>query len=657
MDKIKIVDLAIDYIKHLQELVHKYKQQEKIYESVCKANDLKQSKQDKSTNTNLINNNQCLDENLNYVRGLFNCSIEFISYFIESFVFSNILVSNNCTDASLVEFFINVLRNFHTIYFKTYKFTKKDIEYVTSRDKAKRFPFTNRKLIKKIKYSLDVNQNLNNKFYTNVVKKLKKHSKNIDCFDSSSSSSSSDEEESILAEKTTAVSSVGEQASIDDSKFHTLQSKVPNSANKSTNVDSVIPDKSSIMMPNTFLSANHLKSLNPYQIEHLINNRSQLNNYIANCINSTSLEYETALLNFQNSVSRSSYINSLSHLSQDNQITPSQIDNSNAFNTNHSHLMNTEKLETINKINLNDDAISEAAKAKKLKSNLIERFIDSKKSSIDGNSNNATNLTPNSKVSREDSEDLIEIIEDNIPNKVCVLSTLPSIKENKIDDSKMLSVFILHSSQDYYVSACLDESLIESSRIKSILNNSNLKPSALQRVKIDILVTNDCTIKQSSNKSNNNNNNNNNGNDKNRLNNKLEGFNIGNNNGYLNEKHSIQNIGCFNSNVYDRTCDAFNSEKLILFNGLDHETLIRGNSLKHKNLDSLETKSTSSNSSRGSIKRANIPNSNKHLNKEFLVENQTLENYLNQVKRSNQSSNNLTIIYKNYAKSENSEQE
>jgi hypothetical protein len=105
-------------------------------------------------------------------------------------------------------------------------------------------------------------------------------------------------------------------------------------------------------------------------------------------------------------------------------------------------------------------------------------------------------------------------------------------------------------------------------------------------------------------------------------------------------------------------CNLFNSEKINFINkSIDHEAITRMNHLKHANHDSLETKSTSSTSSTGSMKRVNIPSQKKFLNKEFVIENQTLENYLNQVKRKNQSSNNLTIIYKNYAKSENSEQE
>jgi hypothetical protein len=230
------------------------------------------------------------------------------------------------------------------------------------------------------------------------------------------------------------------------------------------------------------------------------------------------------------------------------------------FHANNLNSTNSKKIEAINKANLNDDAISEAAKAKKLKSNLIERFIDSKKSSSDGNSNNATNLTLNSKLSDVDQEDLIEIIEDNIPNKVCILSKLPSIQEDKIDDPKMLSVFILHSSQDYYVSACIDESLIESNKIKSILNNNQLKPNALQKVKIDLLVTNDCIIKQSSNNSTKSNNHNN-GNDRSRLNYPSESSNNNNNNNNIGK-----NIGCFNSNLNDQMCNLFNSEKINLIN-------------------------------------------------------------------------------------------
>ena len=59
----------------------------------------------------------------------------------------------------------------------------------------------------------------------------------------------------------------------------------------------------------------------------------------------------------------------------------------------------------------------------------------------------------------------------------------------------MISIFILHSSQDFYISACLDESLIDDYLLNSVINNSKYKPKTLHKIKLDVLFSSSIIIR------------------------------------------------------------------------------------------------------------------------------------------------------------------
>jgi hypothetical protein len=65
----------------------------------------------------------------------------------------------------------------------------------------------------------------------------------------------------------------------------------------------------------------------------------------------------------------------------------------------------------------------------------------------------------------------------------------------KEPNSNMLSIFILHSSQDFYISACLDETLIDNYLLTSIVKNNNFKPKTLHKIKLDVLFSSNITIR------------------------------------------------------------------------------------------------------------------------------------------------------------------
>lgn len=61
----------------------------------------------------------------------------------------------------------------------------------------------------------------------------------------------------------------------------------------------------------------------------------------------------------------------------------------------------------------------------------------------------------------------------------------------------MLSIFILHSSHDFYVSGCMDETLLSESILKNCIKNSDFKPKSVQKIKLDVVFNSDIIIKNS----------------------------------------------------------------------------------------------------------------------------------------------------------------
>jgi hypothetical protein len=64
----------------------------------------------------------------------------------------------------------------------------------------------------------------------------------------------------------------------------------------------------------------------------------------------------------------------------------------------------------------------------------------------------------------------------------------------------MVSIFILHSSHDFYISACLDETLIDTHLLHTVINNSTFKPKTLHKIKLDVLFSSNIIIRNDTNK-------------------------------------------------------------------------------------------------------------------------------------------------------------
>lgn len=373
-------------MEHLQELVNNLKKDEK---PVTKPVPNETStltlpiKISSSTNTTL----NPIDDNLIYMRGLYNGSIELISYLIEYTQSGN---ENQTQMADSVELLLELFRQYHRIYFNTHRLNNdKELEYITSCLKTRRFPLNNKKLIQKIKISLDNNNvQLPANFYQSIC--------NLFHRNHSHSSSSSSSNSSI------------------------------------ENYDDISGDCI-----------------------------RRLDNGLSNVYHSHIVPKKT------------------------------NFDNQMQIKKNFQH--SKEFTET-----------DELKKAKKLKSNLIQRFNHAsherdladhygtrKDDIIEINSSDSNyNLEDNQLVYPDLSFKL------NVDrNYLCSNHNYFQQDTHIGKSSEMLSVFILHNSQDFYISACIDESLIESGLIKNIFKNKNFKPNVLQKVKLDVLFSSDIIIR------------------------------------------------------------------------------------------------------------------------------------------------------------------
>ena len=58
----------------------------------------------------------------------------------------------------------------------------------------------------------------------------------------------------------------------------------------------------------------------------------------------------------------------------------------------------------------------------------------------------------------------------------------------------MVSIFILHSSHDFYISACLEESLIDDHLLNTMIKNPSFRPKTLHKIKLDVLFSSNIII-------------------------------------------------------------------------------------------------------------------------------------------------------------------
>lgn len=383
VDKIKIVDIAILYVEHLHEVIGQYTN---LDEPTKKSNEPDEVKKDAQTSTiDLVPTSMTNNIDLNYIKGFFNGTTEYLSYLIENNILNHINKpeqAQQCDESIVIfniELYVNVLRKFHAIYLNKIQLNPDCIKSLITNLIATEdtqsplsFPFNNNKLIKKIFHILSL---YSDQKHTSLIKYYKK---------------------------------MYEYVLLDNS------------------------------LCNEKLNMTNCNSL------------SGLGQYHPMPISESSFS------------SRSNSISSTSESSSDSEASESEKCHKKCKNSEFgtSVPMTSSKL-----TETTPQAISIKQPVKKLKSNLIERF-------------SSTN---------HDAEDA--------PVPVHVQSKSP-IETSVEDKEEMLSIFILHSSQDFYLSGCLDKSLLDSSLLKNIVKNPEFRPMSIQKIKLDVVFGADIVIRK-----------------------------------------------------------------------------------------------------------------------------------------------------------------
>ena len=509
-----------------------------------------------STNTSLLNSN---DENLWYIKGLFNGSIEFMSYLIESFY---LYLNENNFETYKIEIFMDTLRKFHAIYFKAHKLNDKEVNFVTKSYKKKKFPLNNKKLLKKLTFILNSEYQVPKKYFDDIIKKLRASSANrfgstkrkhnrkraynhknmlanslrSGSSDSSSSSDESDSEssnsddnlnsdaESLNSAKSCSSLKVNKLTYANDNLNQNGSTSNPNANNNFLNNQKVSPIAFQYQPSNYQLNHNETTQYPPMHHNHNLIQRhphlvdTQLNNSNYSYIENDRLSAYSA----------STHLSSLTEKASD--IT---LGSSSSFQPGSLGGMSKQSK---NKSQLNE---KEGKGAKKLKSNLIERFNDTANYTIRApnyynrecssptqkeaeiiclSSQNQPYLAhqhntpqlqqtnqPNLLPVRHRDDPSLNINKQYNPASVNYISDNQLVSNDMSNDlvdpnSNMLSIFILHSSQEFYISACLDETLIDNYFLTSIVKNTSFKPKTLHKIKLDVLFSSNITIRNSRHK-------------------------------------------------------------------------------------------------------------------------------------------------------------
>lgn len=290
VDKIKIVDVAISYIQHLQTQVEIYAKREAQFDIYSKV-----EKQNASTNTT-----DCVDERgLWYIKGLFNGSIELIAFFIDFFTKNNqqpaqaalLPTSSQPTSTTTIpiipletpssphitnslesniytiELLIDQLRKFHDIYFQANKLDEADTKFVTKSCTHRKFPHNNSKIMKKVLFALSSDYHLSNKFYKKFFKRAskppaKQHRSSLfrNSSDSDSSTFSSSDSDQNNNDIYHHHHSLQQQQPLKNSNINTLpfsstSKNIPMNNNylnsRNTNTSTTSSSSSSYLLPNT----------------------------------------------------------------------------------------------------------------------------------------------------------------------------------------------------------------------------------------------------------------------------------------------------------------------------------------------------------------------------------------------------------------------
>lgn len=632
VDKIKIVDIAAVYIEHLHQIIKSYQEKDEIYR-------LTSSVEKVNVSTNTVEN----IDSLWYIKGVFNGTIEFVTYLIDS-MGKSLSPWLDQTERSYsknfepfnIESFITILRRFHNIYFRENKLNESDTSFVTKPLNGKRFALNDPNVMKNVLFALSSDYQLPAKFYRKMLNKSRSKSyKDVISNENSSSSAmtSSESDDELQSTKFTIPAEILEFSTPLTRKTK-LNNQIPEIESNTYNMisNTIIPSNKNLRENYNHRSQN-LYSKQYISIENEKNNNIQFNS-IRQLPNKTTQEVNIESINIKKAKKlKSNLIERFNDTGNNQSLVNIQHSQSDI------NLLNKTKTQndTINSNTVSDDIYC-LSKAIPQNSNIESSIEIIREENVNNNLLNkasnelvTNNLIPNN------------VFDGNLTEKIPFLQSDTSVNDSSstskytLFPTNFLSIFILHSSQDFYISASIDSSLLEKNFLNNIIKNEKYKPVSLHKIKLDVaFLPNMTIINKNSTDSNDNNHNGGNENDKNNVQkqkNAEESMkpNYASQSTFmdLNYRQSGIQTNYLNSNLTNHKENLINNYP-IFFNKNDISKKLHSRHKKFYN----------------------------HLRYNFYkkdcdTENKILESYLNQIRNSYQ---NDTVIYKNYSQSLTSEQ-
>ena len=323
-----------------------------------------------------------------------------------------------------IECMLSYFRQFHRVYFNEHQIDDEKHEFIKSCLKSKRFPLNNKKIMQKVCFAL-ANEQLPVNFYMSICKLLQKKSSARLRKSSSSSSTSSNSD------------------------------KKDSNGNVSSDYDM----QSKLTTTNKFQPSESL-SMRTAQPEPRLSRMNSAGETIWQ-------QGATTMFNQTNDSREKEKVKKIkSNLIR--RFNDSESPVPRPYFSNNSHENNNNNNDNINN---NNDIIE-------IKPNRNEMITSS---------SSTNNVLSHSKQAESNSCYQNIIDKSRINNtKINNESSHQANEIANINNAAMLSIFIMHNSHDFYLSACIDESLIEENLLRNILKNKDFKPNALQKIKLDV---------------------------------------------------------------------------------------------------------------------------------------------------------------------------
>lgn len=200
--------MAIAYLEHLSKTVDLIK--EPTPGDVSSSSNAQTTRSAPVNETSRVSDAYAKNEDLWYMKGFFNGSLELVSFILERCIVSKSIDDSTplaSTDPISIDSLIDSFRSFHRTFFKAYRLNDAETEFVIKPYKQKRFPANNRRMLKKVLSTLGNDNKLDGVFYDSLSRAC--HSSSQSRYSSDTSTTGSSGSNSDTETNTTSQSARG----------------------------------------------------------------------------------------------------------------------------------------------------------------------------------------------------------------------------------------------------------------------------------------------------------------------------------------------------------------------------------------------------------------------------------------------------------------